>query len=163
MDFAKACRLTEALHRTAAPMGSRAVRVTCQRLLQSTGRFRPLSFVVESGMKQKETFEYWQRVGRHMNHRRAVAWFLGINLPIAIGLSLFITWHNELVGEPTPMHLLMRAAIALAAFSAGLILCWHKTFKPAIRAERVPKSKLLELAEPSSRGDAEDRAPAPKR
>ena len=29
-----------ALQRTAAPLGSRTVRITCQRLLQPTGRFR---------------------------------------------------------------------------------------------------------------------------
>jgi len=87
-------------------------------------------------MKQKEQFEYWQRVGRHVKHRHFFAWFLGISLPIAVGLSFFIGWHNELVGEPSPVHLLMRAAIALVAFGAGMILFWHKAFKPAIRAER---------------------------
>jgi hypothetical protein len=44
----KGCRLTSALQRTAAPLGSRAVRIICQRLSQPTGRFRrrSLSLVI---------------------------------------------------------------------------------------------------------------------
>jgi len=87
-------------------------------------------------MNKKEHLAYWNRVGGNVNQRRFFAWFIGINLPIAIGLSILIGWHNELVGEPNPMHLLMRAAIALAAFGVGLILFFHKVFRPAIQAEK---------------------------
>ncbi len=87
-------------------------------------------------MKRKEQFEYWQHVGRHVNHRHLFAWFLTINLPIILGLSYFTGWHNELVGNPTPLHLLMRAAVASVAIGVGMMLFWYKAMRLAIRAER---------------------------
>ncbi len=87
-------------------------------------------------MKRKEELKYWQRVGRNVRPARFYAWFLGFFGPIAIGLSFFIGWHNDVVGKPTSLHLLMRAAIALAVFVAGMILFFHKVINPAIRAEK---------------------------
>ncbi len=40
-------------------------------------------------------------------------------------------------GEPRPIHLLMRAVIALAAFGVGMSLIWYKVFRPAIKAEEA--------------------------
>lgn len=87
-------------------------------------------------MRRKTQFDYWQRVGRHIRPGHFFAWFLGINLPIAFALSAFTGWHNNLVGQPGPVHLLMRASIAVGAFGAGMIVFWHKVVKPAIRAEK---------------------------
>jgi hypothetical protein len=87
-------------------------------------------------MNQKEQIAYWQRVGQNINHHRAIVWFIGINLPIAIGLSFLFGWHNGVVGEPNPMHLLMRAAVALVAFGFGGILFFRKVFQPAIQTEK---------------------------
>ena len=68
---------------------------------------------------------------------------MGVNLPIAIGLSIFVGWHNDLVGEPTPIHLLIRATVAIAAFGVGFFVVFHKVFKPAIQIEenRVNQEK----------------------
>jgi len=87
-------------------------------------------------MKPKEQIEFWERVGRHVRPRRFIAWFLAINVPIALALSALTGWHNDLVGQPKPFHLLMRAAIASVAFCAGGLLFWHKTFRPGFQAEK---------------------------
>jgi hypothetical protein len=108
-------------------------------------------------MNQREQIAYWQRVGCNINHRHALAWFMGVNLPIAIVLSIFVGWHNALVGEPTAMHLLMRASVALAAFGVGFFLVFHKVFKPAVQAEakranqekRTNKSEMATPRKPS--------------
>jgi CBS domain containing-hemolysin-like protein len=87
-------------------------------------------------MKQQDPFDYWRRVGLHVNPLRSFAWFFGINLPIVIMLGAFMHWHNGIAGEPSPLRLLMLMAIAVVAFSAGMIVMWYKVFKPAIQAER---------------------------
>lgn len=86
-------------------------------------------------MNRKQKLAYWERVGRRVKLRHALTWFFGINVPVAIGLGLLFQWHEELVGESTPMHLLLRGLGALAAFGIGQVVIFRKVFRPAIRAE----------------------------
>jgi hypothetical protein len=81
-----------------------------------------------------DPFEYWRRVGRHVRPRRFAGWFLGVNLPIAVGLSAFIAWHSSIVGEADGRHIFLRAVIGLIAFGGGLSVFWWKALRPAMRA-----------------------------
>jgi hypothetical protein len=53
---------------------------------------------------------------------RAVLYFFAIMISVALGLSALIGWHNAVVGEPTALHLLVRALISIVVFLiAGLV------------------------------------------
>ena len=85
-------------------------------------------------MRDESRFRFNQRVARRIRPARALGWFLGVCLPIALALSLFIHWHNGVVGPPQPIHLLIRALIGLVAFGIGLFIVWWKVIRPVIRA-----------------------------
>ena len=85
-------------------------------------------------MSYKQKLEHSASISRHIDHRKALAWFFGIFLPIGFALSAFIGWHNYLVGTPTGFHVLMRGVIAFVMFNAGLIVFYIKVFRPAIIA-----------------------------
>jgi hypothetical protein len=89
-----------------------------------------------SMMKQRNSFEYWQRIGRHMNHLRLFVWFFGVGIPVQIGIGAFIHWHNNLVGEPTPAQLLMRMAVMAMANGFVILVVAYKVLLPAIKAEK---------------------------
>lgn len=93
-----------------------------------------VNLIVESKMTYKNQFEYCQLIGRHIRPRTSCLWFLGIFLPIASVLSAFIAWHNNLVTDPTAIHILMRGFIAFAAFGVGMIVFFFKVISPAIAA-----------------------------
>lgn len=87
-------------------------------------------------MTYQEQFEYCQRIGRHTRPRESLLWFIRIFFPIAVGLSVFIAWHNSLVGVPTAFHIVMRATIAFIAFGGGIIVFYVKVIRPAMQAAK---------------------------
>ena len=87
-------------------------------------------------MKSENSLEFWQRVACHIRLGRAAAWFLGLTVPIVMALSLFSQWHNDLVGVPQPRHLLLRAVVALLAFSVALAIFRWKIVNPAVASAR---------------------------
>ena len=80
------------------------------------------------------------RIAQHIRPARFFGWFFGVNLPIAVSLSLLIQWHNSVVGQPEAIHLFMRAIVALGAFGIGLSIVYWKVFVPAIRQSRNEKN-----------------------
>ncbi len=93
-----------------------------------------INFGHTSTMSYKQKLEHSARISRHIDRRKALAWFVGIFFPITLVLSAFITWHNHLVGTPTVFHVLIRAAIAFAAFGVGMIVFFLKVIRAAVLA-----------------------------
>lgn len=73
------------------------------------------------------------KIARHIDHARAVRWFLIIFVPIFLALSAFIGWHNQVVESPSDADLIMRALIAMAAIIAGMVLFAWKIIRPATK------------------------------
>ena len=86
-------------------------------------------------MNTFEKMAYWQRVGQHINPRKATIWFLGINIPAVIIINILIAIFADYGSEPSPRQLLIRGFIALACFGIGLVFFYIKVFLPAIREE----------------------------
>jgi hypothetical protein len=50
---------------------------------------------------------------------RFAVYFIAILLPLALVLSALIVWHNSVITELTPLHLLIRALVAMITFLVG--------------------------------------------
>jgi hypothetical protein len=91
-------------------------------------------------MSFKQAIELNQRVAKYIDRRRFFGWFVGLAVPVTVAMSLFIAWHNDLVGPPQPRHLMLRLAVGSIAYGMIVIIVYWKVFRPAMR-------KALEEAE----------------
>ncbi|HYN00578.1 MAG TPA: hypothetical protein VET25_12585 [Aestuariivirgaceae bacterium] len=48
-------------------------------------------------------------------------------------MSAFIGWHNSMVGQVEPTHLVLRGAIGAAGYLAIIVVIFIKVIRPAIR------------------------------
>jgi len=85
--------------------------------------------------------DFQRRAVGHINSHQFFAWFLGLAIPFTLALGAFIGWHNTVVNPVQPSHLLMRAVIGAAGYSAIVVIIYVKVFRPAIlKAQREPES-----------------------
>jgi hypothetical protein len=87
-------------------------------------------------MSPRRIFEFHQRVAKHIDRRKFFGWSVGLAVPWAMVMQLFIVWHNEVVGQVRPIHLLLRAAVAMAGFGAIVFVVYFKAIRPAVRKAR---------------------------
>jgi hypothetical protein len=56
---------------------------------------------------------------RRIGVLRVACWFVAINLPIALVLSIIFAWRGS---QPGTLELVVRGVLALALFGAGMVL-----------------------------------------
>jgi hypothetical protein len=80
----------------------------------------------------RERIDFFRQVQSRVAPGRFYRWFLGVSVPIAFLLSMFVVWHNSVVEVLEPRHLILRGVIAIGAFSVGLYIFWRKVIGPAV-------------------------------
>jgi hypothetical protein len=84
---------------------------------------------VNSGFREKTSL--CTKAQRRVSPGRFYRWFLGVNVPIAFLLAMFVVWHNSVVEVVEPRHLILRGVVALVAFAVGGYIFWRKVIGPA--------------------------------
>ena len=77
-----------------------------------------------------------ERVTKHLNRTRFFDWGAGLGIPVAIGLSLLADWHESVVGQIQPKHLVQRGVIAAVPFGFVLLVVYYKAVRPTMRKAR---------------------------
>ena len=85
--------------------------------------------------EQSLTDQFRQQItaAKYVNPYRAFGWFLALALPWAIAMSAFIGWHNSVVGEVQPWHLVLRLAIGIVSGLPIILVVFVKAILPALR------------------------------
>ncbi len=80
-----------------------------------------------------DQYRLQRRAAKYLNPYQFFGWSLGLALPWALGMSAFIDWHNGVVGQVQPWHLVLRLAIGWVGFLPILVTVYFKAIRPAIR------------------------------
>ena len=80
-----------------------------------------------------DQFRQRLRAAKYVNPYQAFGWFLALALPWAIAMSAFIGWHNSVVDQVQPWHLVLRLAIGIVGFLPIIVVVFVKAFLPALR------------------------------
>ncbi|MEX2176370.1 MAG: hypothetical protein WD872_18550 [Pirellulaceae bacterium] len=90
----------------------------------------------------KNQFKRHLEAIKDINRYQFFGWFLALALPWALAMSAFIGWHNSVVGQVQPRHLVLRMAIGIAGLLPIIVVLFCKFFLPAVRkAEQVAEGK----------------------
>lgn len=73
------------------------------------------------------------KIAQHIDHARAVRWFLIIFVPIFMTISALIEWRNRVVDTPSDAEIMVRAIVAMVAILVGLVLFAWKVIRPAMK------------------------------
>lgn len=88
----------------------------------------------------REQFEFYQMVGKHLDRRKLIGWFLWLALLFAAATTVF-EW---LFIADLQLHYAMpiRAAIGLIGANLVLVVVYYKALRPAQELERQEIERL---------------------